>query len=665
MASRGGGYGRGGRGGGGGGRGEYYRNKYGGGRGGGGGGGGRGRGRGGYGGGGGGGYGGEGGGPSEQERSRVRSSDELYNQLVRLDNKPFGAYKDLYGTWSFQSKSGRLSLVFDHIQSDPFASPTRAHICISPNEAGFAASSWASPLRKLAFCDYLSRSFTAVARAMGADQKQQSAHWGGAKGGDISMDTPSQHILERTSVLVANDGSIEARFTIGLPARGRSILGEWAFNILSDHLPTIAERSLFAKAHSAEAIERHLRSVEDQSSLRTQLRDRGLAAFVANGSVLPRASGASDAPMDASQAIPFESPESLAETFELPNAGKITGMAIPRGVTLIVGGGFHGKSTVLQALEKAVYNQIPGDGREFVACSEKTVKVRAEDGRNVSSVNISPFISNLPFGRDTTCFSTSDASGSTSQATNILEALEAGADTLLIDEDTCATNFMIRDERMMELVSNDKEPIKPFISKVRALYDTHGVSTILVIGGAGDYFEVADTVVMMDSYKPFDVTTKAKAIARRHAEARGDASGDSSRYSASFAGWSARAPLPDGFVPRGEMSSKVVARRLDTISYGDLNLDLGGLEQLVEVSQVRAIADIMQWLVQHRAINGKRTLREILQLVDAELEEKGLDAFALFSKTGNLVRPRRFEIAGAINRLRTARFAIEPSSSSK
>lgn len=645
-----GGGGRGGsRGGGGGGRGEYYRNKYGG--------GGRGRGRG----------GGESGGsfghqqqpsgPSDAQKSRVRSAQELQQVLERIDGGSYGAYKELYGTWVFQSQHGQVGLTFDHVQSDPFASASRAHVTVSGKDANFPAWTKSSQLRKIAFCDFLSRSFTSVASAMGADQKQQSASYGGAKGGDISMDIPSQHVLGRTSVLVNENGDIEARFTVGLPARGRSVLGEWAFNILTGHLPMIAQRSLFAPAHNLDAIERHLQSVEDQDSLRIQLRDNGFAGFVANGSILPRASGASDTPMSASQAVAFETPESLSHTFELPNAGKITGMAIPRGVTLIVGGGFHGKSTVLQALEMGSYNHVPGDGREFVTCSERTVKVRAEDGRSISSVNISPFISNLPYGRDTSCFSTLDASGSTSQATNIIEALEAGADTLLIDEDTCATNFMIRDERMMELVSSDKEPIKPFIAKVRALYEQYGVSTILVIGGAGDYFEVADTVVMMDSYKPYDVTTKAQAIAKRHLGTLG-INGKGGRFQEKMDPWSPRIPQPDGFIPRGEVNNKVVARRLDTISFGEENLDLGGLEQLVEVSQVRAIVDVMQWLLKSRVLDGKRTVSEILDLVDAEIEHGGLDAIASFSHSGNLVIPRRFEIAGALNRLRSAKFTI-------
>lgn len=232
-------------------------------------------------------------------------------------------------------------------------------------------------------------------------------------------------------------------------------------------------------------------------------------------------------------------------------------MGIPHGVTLFVGGGFHGKTTVLKALEVGIYNHIPMDGREFVVMDPNAVKIRSEDSRSVVCCDISAFIDNLPFKQDTTQFSTADASGSTSQAANIVEALEVGASTLLIDEDTCATNFMIRDWKMQQLVAKEKEPITPFISKVRALFHQHGVSSVLVIGGAGDYFSVADHVIMMDAYEPRDVTDQAKEIARQHGEIRQDTS---------FGGFKTRIPLPRGF----EVSGKVVSRGSDKIQYGEV-----------------------------------------------------------------------------------------------
>ena len=221
--------------------------------------------------------------------------------------------------------------------------------------------------------------------------------------------------------VLPNKGYIEARFQLGLPASGRSIEGQWANEIFTRTVPMLVESSLMWHSLDQKAAKQHVLCVEDQEFLRDQLSENGLSAFVANGSILPRAHGASDKPMDASQSVPFTSPDSLEIAFSLPNSGSISGMGVRKGITLLVGGGFHGKSTLLQALELGVYNHIPGDGREFVSCDPTAVKIRAEDGRPIHNLNISAFINNLPFGRSTEVFSTGDASGSTSQAANIME----------------------------------------------------------------------------------------------------------------------------------------------------------------------------------------------------------------------------------------------------
>jgi predicted ABC-class ATPase len=258
----------------------------------------------------------------------------------------------------------------------------------------------------------------------------------------------------------------------------------------------------------------HLKVIRDQYELRNSISESNLIAFVANGSILPRQSGTSQFPMDTSKAKKFVSPPSLEREFTLYSGEVIRGMGIPQGVHLIVGGGFHGKTTLLSALQVGVYDKVPGDGREYVVTIDSTVTVRTEDGRRVSAVNISPFIDNLPMGISTHSFTTTDASGSTSQAANIIEALECGAKVLLIDEDRSAANFMLRDHRMQSLVVKEKEPITPFRFKVRQLFTEHGVSSVLAMGGSSDYFEVADSVVMMECYSPFDVSQKVSQIVR-------------------------------------------------------------------------------------------------------------------------------------------------------
>jgi predicted ABC-class ATPase len=313
-----------------------------------------------------------------------------------------------------------------------------------------------------------------------------------------------------------------------------------------------------------------------------------------------------------------------------------------------VGGGFHGKSTLLHALERGVYAHIPGDGREYVATVPEACKIRAEDGRRIERVNITPFISNLPFGKDTAQFCTDNASGSTSQAANIVEAVEIGASLLLIDEDTSATNFMIRDERMQELVAKDKEPITPFVDKVRQLYHDYGVSTILVMGGSGDYFDVADTVIMMDAYRPRDVTRRSYEIIHKHKAVRQHEGGSH------FGPVAERTPLATSFdASRGRRDVKIDVKGLHTLIYGTTTIDLSGLEQLVDASQTRAIGDIILYFSRHYA-GQKFTLRQGLERLFADIQQHGLDLLSP-RKPGNYAMPRMFEVAAAINRLRTLR----------
>lgn len=627
VMSYGGGRGRGG--GRGGGRGEYYKNKYGG--------GGRGRGD-------------AGGTPVPEEtrapggdfgsRSgfRTGSSQDLSNILRKIDGKQYPAYHDIEGTFSF---GGDFSLYVDKVQADPFANPSAFHVIIPPAIAGFPRELHATKIRNIALCDYLTRQFALSARGAGADQRTESRGWSGEKGGEITTDEPGQHVLERTSVQVSPEGAVQARFTLALPARGRTVCGNWCAEIIGNTLPNMVKKALLYKSLDSEALENHIISIEEQEALRNSLAARGLVAFVIDRAVLPRGSGATDVPMTGSDVIKFETPSGMAAEFNLPSGRTVRGMGIPKGVSLIVGGGFHGKSTLLEALELGIYNHIPDDGREFVVVDPTAVKVRAEDGRCVNGVDITPFIDNLPFGRSTSAFCSADASGSTSQAAYIIEALEAGSTALLIDEDTCATNFMIRDARMQRLVAPDKEPITPFISKVRALWEAQGVSSILVIGGAGDYFEVADTVIMMDCYTPKDVTLQAKTIAE-------DSKGAVLQFPA-FGETSTRTPVAKTFITGG----KIVARGKSKLQYGDVDVDLSAVEQLVETSQTRAIGRGIAVLAKGPMQNNIN-MHELLNNFEHLLDTKGLDGLAPGAFSSNLARPRRFELAAAINRLRGA-----------
>ncbi|MCD8509351.1 MAG: ABC-ATPase domain-containing protein [Bacillus sp. (in: Bacteria)] len=327
------------------------------------------------------------------------------------------------------------------------------------------------------------------------------------------IDSPGQAMLERTSVNI-NTSGIEFRIMVGLPARGRTILGKQCMELLCSLLPAVLKDTI--RNYDRNNLKQLINLADEQTEIRKYLKTNQLIAFIGNGSILPRRSGVSQLPLHGKQVVPFLSPTAFEICIPLSNGKKLKGMGISKGITLIVGGGYHGKSTLLQGLERGVYNHELGDGREYVIVDSTAVKIRAEDGRAVNDVNISAFINQLPFEKRTEKFSSDDASGSTSQAANIIEALEMEAKVLFIDEDTSATNFMIRDSRMQKLVNKDQEPITPFIDRVKQLHEEKDVSTVLVIGGSGDYFDVADNVILMNNYQPFDKTEEAKRIASSH-----------------------------------------------------------------------------------------------------------------------------------------------------
>ena len=564
----------------------------------------------------------------------MTKAEDLRRILHRIDGRGYKAYRDIKGSYEFDS----FTLIVDHVQGDPFAALSRCRVKIKQDVAGFPADTYQSKSREIALRDFLTRQFA------GASRKYCGGRRGTGKGGLISIDEPGQEVLERTSVFISDD-EVEARFRVGLPAFGRSVAGRIAETMFFNELPRIVQASLMFRSLDTGALNRHIEVIEDADFLRDELGNRHLIAFVADGTILPRASGIDSRPLSKGRVVSFESPESLRVSFDLPNAGAVTGMGVPEGVTLIVGGGYHGKSTLLKALEFGVYNHIPGDGREFVVSKSHTIKIRAEDGRRVEKVDISPFINNLPFGRDTRAFSTEDASGSTSQAANIIEALEVGAKVLVMDEDTSATNFMIRDHRMQELVSKDREPITPFIDKIRQLYENLGVSTILAIGGSGDYFDVADHVICMVEYRPLDYTGEAHAIAEKYRAERRAEGGER------FGTIIERIPLAGSFDPsRGKREGKISSKGLKSIDFGTHRIDLGAVEQLVDMSQTRAIGDAIHFAT--RYMDGKKTLGDIVLAVMEEMEERGLDALSK-NPEGEYAHFRGLEFAAAINRLRT------------
>jgi predicted ABC-class ATPase len=552
----------------------------------------------------------------------------LQATLDRIDHKGYGAYKDLSGTYDL----GSFSLFIDRVQRDPFAPPSL--IRVRTKENTFDPGLFENAVRRVAFEDFLTRAVDAAIREVVRGNR------GTGGSGRVEIQRPSQVVVPRSSMVVSPQ-YVEARMAVGLPARGRTVDARAARTVLLEELPGVVRRALAPDGVDVDLARLHVETVEDADNLRRRLPELGLVAFVADGSILPRESGASDKPLREG-AVPFEGPEELRVSVELPNRGEIVGMGIPEGITLVAGGGFHGKSTLLSALSWGVYDHAAGDGREYVVARPDAVKIRAEDGRSVAGVDISAMIGELPRGRSTQNFSTPNASGSTSQAANIAEALEVGTSLFLVDEDTSATNFMIRDERMRELVR--KEPISPFIDLVRPLHRTLGVSTVVVVGGVGDYLDVADRVILMEDYEPSDATPQAREVTSK---------------------FPPRAPVGDKDIrpPKGRRvrASSIDLRRgrreiargrgLRTIEFGRERVDLSYLEQLAEAGQTQAIARVIG---EFAAAGESRRVKEVVEEALDSIAENGLDFLGNFrGHPGELSLPRAHEVAAAINRIRT------------
>lgn len=561
----------------------------------------------------------------------MKTSEELRRKLLSIDGRGYKAYKELEGEYKFN----KYVLGIDHVQGDPFAAPSRLKVVVDEKIAKFNEELYDEDFKRVALQDFLTRLF--YKNINNYSQKI----FGSGKSGLISISKCPEEILDRTSIII-DKNNVVARFEVGFPARGRSVLAKELEKILFNVIPSIVENTLiFNNIDKVKVIDR-IKLSEDQQYIRDNLEKNNLVAFVANGSILPRESGISTKPLK--DGVPFVSPKTMEVKFNLPNRGEIVGMGIPKGVSLIVGGGYHGKSTLLQALELGVYNHISGDGREFVIVDDSALKVRAEDGRVIHKDDISLFINNLPNKKDTKRFISENASGSTSQAANIIEGIESGTRLFLIDEDTSATNFMIRDDLMQSLVARDKEPITPFIEVVKALYDQKGISTIIVVGSSGDFFDIADTVIQMDSYEPLDVTVRAKEIkSGRILERIKDRN---LKIDIDF-----NRVIGTGSIEKGPKGVKTKTLGKDGLSINKDNIELRAVEQIVDSEQVTAIGYIMKY-ADEKIINNKLTLMEVADEILKKIEENGLVSITGKDGRGNLALPRRQEIMAAFNRYR-------------
>lgn len=562
------------------------------------------------------------------------AASQLEQQLMSIHRKSYPAYKSLQGSYRFPG----FVLHIDHVQGDPFAAPSKVSVEVDSKTSGIPAHLYDRDYKRIALQDHLTRLFGACMSGYMFQAK------GSGKSGLMSISRCGQEILERTALEI-DDRRILVRFEVGFPANGRSINAPELKKILFDFIPACVKQSLYYKNLNAQKIEQVVNLAEDQQTIREEIKRRNLIAFVANGSVLPRESGVSERPMKG--AVVFQSPQSMEVEMELPHKGSLKGMGIPRGITLIVGGGYHGKSTLLKALELGVYNHIAGDGREYVITDDTAMKIRAEDGRAVSRVNISPFINHLPNKKDTVDFSTEDASGSTSQAANVVEAVESGAGVLLIDEDTSATNFMVRDALMQSVIAREQEPITPFIEQAEKLYEEQGVSVVLVAGSSGSYFYIADKILQMDTYEAIDITKRVKDICHEY-------SGDGAPEHQAEGGWK-RNPryLKPGRIEKKHGQIKIKQFGRDSFSIGKENVELKYVEQLADSEQTTTLSYVLKTVLEQMEKKSGQDLDSLVEHIWDELQQKGLKCLIQGSWLPvSMAMVRKQEIYACLNRYR-------------
>ncbi|MEE3419632.1 MAG: ABC-ATPase domain-containing protein [Lachnospiraceae bacterium] len=570
----------------------------------------------------------------------MQTSIDLKMKLRKIDHRGYPAYKELKGTYSFPG----YTFSIEHVQGDPFAAPSSVSVHLSAKEAGFPADLLGDPEKPeakkdaIALADHLLRGFAAELSRHSRQAK------GSGKSGELSIAVPGQEVLERSACQFDGRGNLTVRFLIGFPAAGRTVLAGELEKILFDILPQCIKIRLTYASLSPEKLGAVRDLAEDQESLHLQMAERGLIGFVADGSVLPRESGISSKPLKG--AVLFQSPEQDKVEFTLPHRGTITGMGIFPGVTLVIGGGYHGKSTLLDAIQAGVYNHIAGDGREFVMTDCTAVKVRAEDGRCVHGVDISQFIHDLPNRKDTGSFSTENASGSTSQAASVIEALESGSHVLIMDEDTCAANFMARDALMEMAVPDEGEPISAYCRKMHSLYEKCHVSTILVAGSSSAFFTEADRIIRMKEYIPLDVTEKIRELPGAQPEI-----GVPYRKDFSIPDFSKRRPLAKAGAledRHGRLKKKNLGK--DGFVLGHAETDLRALEQVPDRCQMEMLAAVTAAL--RSRMGGKTSLQKLVSDLIDKIEAEGFSAVSDGSIPGSLAMVRPQDVFAAVNRCR-------------
>jgi len=567
----------------------------------------------------------------------MKDRKEFYGLLAEIDGKPFAEYERLIGDFDF----ARYVIKCSKIETAADGEFPVFNIRVPQSIAELPGHLYDSPVRRTALEDLLTRNLCAAAAQIA---RFNESGWARR---NIMVAEPGQKILPRTSVLVTKE-YIDARIRIAMPYKvfssgERLVDGEMARKVFFEDLPEVVSTSLFCCNLDLAEAEEFVNGMEDADRVRQSLSTLGLVSFVGEGSLLAREQD-SDLP-DYDRFIPFEVAEATCTEIEVPNAGKVTGLGISAGLTVVLGDAANGRKDFMSALAAGVFNHIPGDGREGVVTVSDAVQIAADRGRNVQEVNITPFLSESEYGNPAS-FSTPAADSFISQAASVIEALEVGARVLIVDENSSAPAFLTTDARIAGLLGST--PRTSLAQRARQIVDELGIS--LIVGGenlVAEYIPVADTVLKVEGFQVTDITEQAKAL---NLAVPPEAPAVNLAPMLARSRWIMPSSI-DAAV--GSKDQVIEAIDLNAIQYGRSVIELDSVSQIADESQTLTIG-LLLYYAKLRYMQEGYPLREMLDMIDRDLSSEGLGTIVRDLR-GDLARPRRYEVAAALNRLPTFR----------
>ena len=567
----------------------------------------------------------------------MKDRKEFFNLLAEIDGKPFAEYERLLGDFDF----ARYVIKCSKIEITRDAENPVFNIRVPQSIAELPGHLYDSPVRRTALEDYLVRNLCAVTERIA---RFNESGWARR---NILIAEPGQKILPRTAVIVTKE-YIDARIRIALPykvyATGERLVdAEMARKVFFEDLPEVVSSSIFCCNLDLDEAEEFVNGMEDADRVRQTLSTLGLVSFVGEGSLLAREPN-SDLP-DYERIAPFEVSESAQTEIEVPNSGKIIGLGIPVGLTVVLGDAANGRKDFMSAIAAGVFNHIPGDGREAVVTVSDAVQIEVDRGRSVQEVNITPFLSEAEDGNPAS-YSTRSADSFISQAAGTIEALEVGARVLIFDENTSASAFLTTDARVAALLGST--PRASLAQRARQIVDELGIS--LVIGGenlVAEYIPLADTVLKVEDFQVTNITEEAKAL---NLALPPEAAAVNLGPMLGRSRWIMPSSI-DAAV--GNKDVVIEAVDLKAIQFGRSVIELDSVPQIADESQTLTLG-LLLYYAKLRYMQEGYPLREMLDMIDRDLSSEGLGTISRDLR-GDLARPRRYELAAALNRLPTFR----------